>query len=259
MANLGQAYIHLKPYEASDRQIRSLGRFAKRTAIKAASEIYGGNVIVEVELEEGSLIVRVTVIGGIFLGVYSTVADYKGFKESVVELCDDAREFAVDVCVPFVKKAGVPNEDVYRFERRLKTPGKLYRVSRRLAKLEKSVNELSPAAVQKELAKVRADLDAATHDLSAQEKAAIESKIRPRKLPRPQKWPEAEPPKLAVRDEDAEQAHFFDEQHSKEATPAKRRTVFKERANVRPRKRKRKNRKLSASPDLLAITDQTVD
>lgn len=158
MANLGQAYIHLKPYEASDQQIRSLGRYAKRAAIKAAAQIYGGNVVVEIELEEGSLIVRATVIGGIFLGLYSTVADYKGFKESVVELCDDAREFAVDVCAPFVKKAGVAPEDVYRFERRLKTPGKLYRVSRRLEKLEKSVSELSPSAVQKELAKVRADL-----------------------------------------------------------------------------------------------------
>lgn len=251
MANLGQAYIHLKPYRASDQEIRSLGRFAKRTAIKAASEIYGGNVIVEIELEEGSLILRVTVIGGIFLGVYSAVADYKGFKESVVELCDDAREFAVDVCAPFVKKAGVPKEDVYRFERRLKTPGKLYRISHRLEKLEKSVSELSPAAVQKELAKVRADLDAATTDLSAKEKAAIESKIRPRRLPPPQKWPEAEPSKSAVRDEDAEQTQFFDDQPSKEATPNKRRVIFKERATVRPRKRKRKNRKISASPDLL--------
>jgi len=60
---------HLKPYEASGQQIRSLGRFAKRTAIKAASQIHGGNVVVEIELEEGSLIGRAAVIGGILLGV----------------------------------------------------------------------------------------------------------------------------------------------------------------------------------------------
>lgn len=259
MANLGQAYLHLKPYYASEREIRSLGRFAKRTAVRATSEIYGGDVVVEVELEEGSLIVRVTVIGGLFLAVYSHVADYKGFKESVVELCEDAREFAVDVCAPFIKKAGVPKDEIYRFERRLKTPGKLYRINRRLEKLENSVTELSPAAIRKELAKVRSGLDAATADLSAQEKAAIESKIRPRRLPPPQKWPEAERPKLAIRDEgeDAEQAHFFEDQHPKGVSPAKRRVVFKESAKVYPRKRKRrKNRKLSAGPDLLAMTDQ---
>lgn len=75
----------------------------------------------------------------------SHIADYKGFKESIVEICEDAKEFAIDVCGPFVKKAGVPKEDVYRFERRLKTPGKLLRISKRLDKLQNSVNELSPS------------------------------------------------------------------------------------------------------------------
>jgi hypothetical protein len=241
-------------------EIRSLGRFAKRTAIRAASDIYDGGVEIEVELEEGSLIVRVTVVGAIFVGgVYSHVADYKGFKESVVELCDDAREFAIDVCAPFIKKAGVPKEDVYRFERRLKTPGKLYRISRRLEKLEKSVNELSPASVQRELAKVRAELDSATADLSAEEKTAIESKIRPPKLPPPQKWPDVEPPKLAVREDDSEQIQFFEDQHARVPLPTKRCVVFKERASVRPRKRKRKKHRKITSPELLRNADQTSD
>jgi hypothetical protein len=151
VTQLAQAYIHLKPYRASEKEVRSLGRYAKRIAIKAAAEIYGGDVEVEVQIEEGSLVTRVTIIG-LILGVYGHVADYKGFKESVVELCDDAREFAVDVCGPFVKKAGVSKEDVYRFERRLKTPGKLYRLGKRLDKLQHSVGELSPKDVQKELA-----------------------------------------------------------------------------------------------------------
>ncbi len=125
MTQLAQAYIHLKPYLASEKEVRSLGRYAKRVAIKAAANIYGGDVEIEVQIEEGSLITRVTVAGLLLIGeVYSHVADYKGFKDSVVELCDDAREFAVDVCAPFVKKAGVPEEDVYRFERRLKNSRK---------------------------------------------------------------------------------------------------------------------------------------
>ena len=106
MTNLAQAYIHLKPYPASERKIRSLGRYATRVAIKAAADIYGGGVEVEVQIEEGSLITRITVAGSLLLGAYSVIADYKGFKESVVEMCDDAREFAVDVCGPFIKKAG---------------------------------------------------------------------------------------------------------------------------------------------------------
>jgi hypothetical protein len=87
LAQLAQAYVHLKPYHASDRNIRSLGRYAKRVAIKAASEIYGGDVEIEVQLEEGSLRARITVVGtlSVLLGTYSFVANYKGFKESIVE------------------------------------------------------------------------------------------------------------------------------------------------------------------------------
>jgi DNA topoisomerase III len=59
VTQLAQAYIHLKPYSASGRKVRSLGRYAKRVAIKAAAEIYGGDVEIEVQIEEGSLITRV--------------------------------------------------------------------------------------------------------------------------------------------------------------------------------------------------------
>src|SRR5262249_35922365 len=160
---------------------------------------YGGGVEIEVQLEEGSLIVRATVAGSILLGIYSAVADYKGFKESVVEMCDDAREFAVDVCGPFIQKAGVAKEDVYRFERRLKTPGRLYRISKRLDKLERSVNELSPREVQKELARLKGELDSVSKDLSGPERKAIESALKRPKLPPPERWPAPDHPKVGIR------------------------------------------------------------
>lgn len=150
MTQLAQAYIHLKPYAVSEAEARSLGRSAKRTAARAARRIYGGGVAIEVEIEEGSLRTRITVISvalNILNGanwISSTVADLKGFQEGVAQLCDNAREFAVDVCNPFIAKAGVSKEEVYRFERRLKTPGRLYRFSKQLRKLEGSVDDLSP-------------------------------------------------------------------------------------------------------------------
>lgn len=127
VAELAQAYIHLKPYNAPDRKLRQLGRVAERLALKAAVDIYGGGVTVDIELEEGSLRTRLTVMGSIAFLVYGGIADYGGFKQSAIELCNDAREFAVDVCAPFIQRAGVSRDDVFRFERRLKTPGKLYR------------------------------------------------------------------------------------------------------------------------------------
>ena len=59
-------------------------------------------------------------------------------------------------------------------ERRLKTPGKLYRLSKRLDKLEHSVSELSPKDMQKEPASIRAELESVTKDMSPSEKSVTE-------------------------------------------------------------------------------------
>lgn len=241
MTELAQAYIHLKPYSASPGEIRSLGRYAKRVAVKAAADIYGGEVEIEVQIDEGSLITRITVVG-FLLSAYGIVADHKGFKESVVEMCGDAREFAVDVCAPFIKKAGVPEEDVYRFERRLKTPGKLYRFSKRLEKLEHSVDELSRRDVQKELGNLRTELDSITQHLSPQERQALDPILNRPKLPPPKEWPIPEQPKFAVRKEDdLGQALMFFEPEPKMLDDHKPRIVFREVATVPRRKGGRRN------------------
>jgi hypothetical protein len=219
-------------------------------AIKTAADIYGGDVEIEVQIEEGSLITRVTVVGLLLLDVYSHVADYKGFKESVVELCDDAREFAVDVCAPFIKKAGVPKEDVYRFERRLKTPGKLYRLGKRLDKLEHSVGELSPKDVQKELANIRAELESITEEISTSERSIVMTGLRRDRLPPPERWPVLDPPRVALPREESIQDGFFLDEEDEE--PRKRRVIFKERAAVPRRKSKRSRKgKTPRDPDLL--------
>jgi hypothetical protein len=46
----------------------------KRVAVKAAADIYGGEVEIEVQIEEGSLITRITVVG-FLLSAYGIVAD----------------------------------------------------------------------------------------------------------------------------------------------------------------------------------------
>lgn len=252
MTQLAQAYIHLKPYEASDERVRALGRYAKRVAVKAASEIYGGGVEVEVQLEEGSLRARITV-GGFLLVTYGVIADYNGFKESIVGLCSDAREFAVDVCDPFVSKAGVPAEEVYRFERRLKTPGKLYRLTKRLDKLEKSVDSLSPNAVRRELAGLRAELDSLGKHLSETEREALQPMLKRPKLPPPQQWPDPEEAKVAVRrDDDEEQPVLFVDVSGSPQPDQKRRVVFQETAPVPRGKKRRRSRQISARSDLLS-------
>lgn len=213
MAQLAQAYLHLKPYKASRKKLSTLVKVAEALSADAAKQIYDGGVTIDVELEEGSLVVRITVIGllagHLALESYSKIADYKGFKESIVELCNDAREFAVDVCEPFQKKAGATKEQVYRFERRLKTPGKLNRLVQRLAHIENSIEELSSKALKKELSELHGQLSLIAEDLTADELSIIEKRLTTQSLPPPSKWPQPVPeiPKIAKKDEQLE----FDE------------------------------------------------
>lgn len=210
MAQLAQAYLHLKPYKASRKKLNALVKVAEALSTDAAKRIYDGGVAIEVELEEGSLIVRVTVIGllagHLALETYSKIADYKGFKESIVELCNDAKEFAVDVCEPFQKKAGATKDQVYRFERRLKTPGKLNRLVRRLAHIESSIEELSPRALKKELAELQGQLALIAEDLTKGELSIVEERLTTQRLPPPSKWPQPSPsiPKIAKKEEQLE-------------------------------------------------------
>lgn len=258
VSELAQAYIHLKPYEASDRKIRSLGKYAKRAAIQAASDIYGGDVSIEVEMEEGSLVTRVTVIGSIALGVYGFVANYKGFKEGLVEMCDDAREFSFDVCRPFVKKAGVSNEEIYRFERRLKTPGKLYRVTKRIEKLERSVEDLSPKIVKKELGELRAELDAIFSEATPEDRRLIESRLKPKNLPPPSDWPIIEPRRLALARDDETELPLLLTTATTRVEVLKRRLVFKETARV-PSKRSLPLKKVRSDKQKLLLPPTTTN
>lgn len=204
MAQLAQAYLHLKPYRASRRRLINLGKTAELLALEAAKRIYGGDVVVDVELEEGSLRVRVTV-AGFLIAAYGIVADYKGFKESVTELCNDAKQYAIDVCEPFKEEAGASDQQVYRFERRTKTAGKLYRLAKHLEKLEKSAAEISSKDMQRELAEANRELSSLMRDLSPAEAEFVETKlIKSTGLPPPSRWPSPAPeqPRTAIRDDE---------------------------------------------------------
>jgi hypothetical protein len=168
---LAQAYIHLSPYDVAPDEEGRLGLIARRTGIAAAERVYGDNVAVDIRLEEGSLKVWVTVLT-ILEGLhftYGTIADYKGFKESVVELCKDAREFGADVCGVFPKKIGASETQVFRTERRLKTPGKIARLISKLDRLKMPDLTLSKTEAERLREQICKELEAVLKDLTAVE------------------------------------------------------------------------------------------
>ena len=204
---------------------------------------------VDIELEEGSLIARVTA-AGLLLTTYGVIADYKGFKEGLLELTHDARAFSEMVSGAFVEKAGVSKDQIYRVERRLKTPGKLYRVTKRLERLENSVDDLSPSAVKRELAGTRAELEVVIERLSPEDREFVEKGIYSirEKLPPREQWPETDLEQMRVARMPEQEQELFE---SDEDAPSdrKRRVVYKKRKTVAPTARRvRKKRNTNQLP-----------
>jgi hypothetical protein len=160
MAQLAQTYVHLRPYEITQDKLESLGDAAQEIARNAARDVYGGNVTIDVRLEGGSLKVWMTVVGvlsAIHIG-YGTVADYKAFKESIGELCNDARKFGFEVCDAFTDTAGASKRQVFRVEKRLTTPGKIKRLIRKLEAIDQMTDKLSKSEMRRQLASIKRDL-----------------------------------------------------------------------------------------------------
>jgi hypothetical protein len=205
VAQLAQTYIHLNPYEVSQKRLNALGRRAERIAIQKARTVYGGNVTVDVRLEEGSLRTWVSVAGA--LTIYGAIADYKGFKESVQEMCKDAREYSVDVCGAFTTAAQAKRGQVYRVERRLKTPGKINRLLKRIEQLDQVAEKMSADKLQSQLKEVQLELETIQNELSDQEKSLMQHALVFENLPMLRRRPQnrrLEAPKVVAKPEEDE-------------------------------------------------------
>jgi hypothetical protein len=131
----------LEALQASPERLRQLGEAAKTAGIQAATEIYGGDVWIDITVEEGSIFLRASVLGA--LTWLSFLGGYKGFKESAIEAAHDARAVAQWIAEKFLDEASPNQRQIYRVERRTKTPGKIKRLSKRLEALDKAFPQLS--------------------------------------------------------------------------------------------------------------------
>jgi hypothetical protein len=173
VAELAQTYVHLSSYGVDAETINRLGTAAQEHAVAAAREIYRGNVTIDVRLEEGSVRLWVTVYGALsVLHVgYGVIADYKGFKEGIVAICEDAQKFGTFVSDLFLKDAAATPSQIYRVERRRKLPGKIKRVIEELERLENT--QLSDTELSARLEAVQQKLVQIERELSSQEVAGL--------------------------------------------------------------------------------------
>lgn len=183
MAIIAQVSVRLPISPVSQEEFYEIGRQAERLAVEAAQRIYGERPIeIDVYLEEGSVWVRLTVAGGLLLGVYHGVAKYKDFKESVVELKHDATSFGNAIAENLKALAG-PKKNEVRVTKRTMTPGRLSLTIDRLEKLNESRGAMSERSFEQQLGKIAQELKAIEKDLTPVEIAKLESSLRFENLP----------------------------------------------------------------------------
>ena len=204
MAHLAQTYVHLRPYELNAEIVQRLGAAIQESAEAAARRFYRGDVTIDVDIEEGSGRFWATVYGGItalHIG-YGVVADYKGFKESVAEIVQDARWFGDYMIDAVTHQAKASDKQLFRTERRLQTPGKLKRVTEKLEKLEHS--SLNAEQMNEQLEAITREIEQIEKDLTEEEQKGFHTLLLnfenlPPLKPEPQKPREFGPDLVAIR------------------------------------------------------------
>ncbi|MEZ2406289.1 hypothetical protein AB6806_05690 [Bosea sp. RCC_152_1] len=143
MAQLAEAYFHVRRVSLSVVELKQLGDDASKIAAKTALEFFPPDTILDVRLAEGSVRGWITVIGALTIPIYGVVADYKGFKESVTEIISDGRKFSELVTESITSAKELEGARIYRRERRTKTPGKIKRIIEKRQWLEEHRRQLS--------------------------------------------------------------------------------------------------------------------
>jgi hypothetical protein len=188
MAKLAQAYVHLRLFEVTEGQLNELGHATEAIAAEVAQRVYRREIFIDVELEGGSLKCRVTAIGLLF-AAYGVIADYKGFKDSITEMCKDAREYAYDVCGEVIKITGASKNEIVSVQRRPMTPGRLSRVIERLERLDAAGGTLNERQRHQEMQKILQMLEAIKSGLTAKEVDLLDTVLEYRHLPPSQQAP----------------------------------------------------------------------
>jgi hypothetical protein len=129
---LANFYVHARFPEVSrsefeamatrlEERVVVLGRsFARRHEARESELIY--------YFDEGSLVGRAKIIGGLALGVYVAISQYPEFRKGVTELYEDARAFGTAAVQEFRHVTGVREQDILYQRRISRDVNRLHRI-----------------------------------------------------------------------------------------------------------------------------------
>lgn len=167
MSKLSETYLHL------DIKIDESGKSKLKNYLSSKAPLYAEGIYKQelefaVYVEDGSLKVWIATAGII----YASVAGYGSFRSGIDYLVKDARAISERVFEDVIK-AGVPQDRVVNFQRRLGVPGQIKRVLADINELERERAHLSAHELNSKLASIRRALERISKNLDHQEDANL--------------------------------------------------------------------------------------
>jgi hypothetical protein len=196
VTKLAQTSISFRRFDVDEQDFQQFSTQIDDLAARVAIGIYGPSVELDVVLEVGSLLVRITVIGVIghlLLGGYDAISKYSEFKKGIIELAKDAQEYGSAIYDQVRKLTGEQEAD-YVAKRHM-TPGRIARVIQKLEELQKLEKMVPPQVMQEKLQAIARDVKAIERDLEPEEIKLVNKAFELGGLPPPEKLPMPGPKK----------------------------------------------------------------
>lgn len=157
---LSQAYIHIESdlLDSEEKAIEYKKRLTE-FATSRSSFFLSPDAPIEIELEDGSLKARVTVMGTLLL-VLQGISNYKDFREGIQLLYSDAKRVTEYIISESLFMAGARQEKAIRIEARVGIIGSIQKIINQLDAINHGAKGASYAKnLSEKLVEVQAEID----------------------------------------------------------------------------------------------------
>lgn len=149
---IAETYIHLTMDTSSEFR-DATERYLYHEANKISQEILRREFEILVRVEEGSFKVWVIIIG-----TFAFISNYGSFRSGIDFIVKDSRQFSQLVIDEFLHESSIPEEKVFRLERRLGVPGKIQRLFKEIDRFERKNHPEISNEIKNEVDKLKKEI-----------------------------------------------------------------------------------------------------
>ncbi|MFC1664828.1 hypothetical protein ACFL17_04275 [Pseudomonadota bacterium] len=176
MTKLAETYFRLD-IKLSDKDALELQSYLQQRASSYAEKLFGQVPEYVVYVEDGTVRVWIGVLGTLFV----LITGYGSLRSGVDFIVQDAIKFSERVRAD-IRRSGISDSEILRFERRLGVPGKIQRLFHRLDRLDQHGHDLSKTEYKREILSVSRSIHSILEKVDNQRDRDLLTETLPEKI-----------------------------------------------------------------------------